>query len=98
MKVMVDFCLVPFGDGVSVSDYVAEKVLEREKMIEGEWRSMMSVRNAAVELSSDAAAAGVKKDEARPKRRGGFTLFLLIVLGVIAAIGTFTVFMVPPAN
>ena len=39
-----------------VSDYVAEKVVEREKMIEGEWRSMMSVKNAAVELSRNAAA------------------------------------------
>lgn len=49
MKVMVDFCLVPLGDGVSVSDYVAEceRVIEAAGLsahlhpygtvIEGEW-------------------------------------------------------------
>ena len=81
-----------------VSEYVAEKVLEREKMIEGEWRSMMTVRNAAVELSSDAAAVGSQNDTTIPKRRGGFTVFLLIVLCLVAAVGAFGFFMVPPAN
>ena len=81
-----------------VSDYVAEKVLEREKMIEGEWRSMMSVRNAAVELSSDAAAVGVKKDETRPKKRSGFMIFLLMLLCAMAVAVALGFFMVPPAN
>ncbi len=49
MKVMVDFCLVPLGVGVSVSEYVVEceKIFKHRKLstflhgygtnIEGEW-------------------------------------------------------------
>ena len=49
MKVMLDFCVVPIGVGVSVSEYVAEcqRVLERAGLlhqmhpygtvVEGEW-------------------------------------------------------------
>ncbi len=40
-----------------VSQYVAERVLEREKMIEGEWRSMKSAKVATDEISLEEVEA-----------------------------------------
>ena len=81
-----------------VSEYVAEKVLEREKMIEGEWRSMMSVRKAADEIANDAKAASIQEDAEQPKRRGRFAVFLLILICAMAVAAAVGFFMVPPAN
>ena len=81
-----------------VSEYVAEKVLEREKIIEGEWRSMMSVRKAADEIASDAKAASIQADAEQPRRRGRFAVFLLILICAMAVAAAVAFFMVPPAN
>ena len=54
MKVLVDFCVVPIGVGVSVSEYIAacQRVLEKARLkhemhmygtnIEGEWDEVMA--------------------------------------------------------
>ncbi|MEP0943070.1 MAG: hypothetical protein ABJH63_02375 [Rhizobiaceae bacterium] len=80
-----------------VSEYVAEKVLEREKMIEGEWRSMMSVKNAAVDLSSDAAAISTAHVPAKPRRRRGLMWFILGVLCGLIVVGGVGFLLVPSA-
>ncbi|NKB51164.1 MAG: hypothetical protein GKR97_02895 [Rhizobiaceae bacterium] len=46
-----------------VSEYVAERVLEREKMIEGEWRSMKSAKAATEEIGlEEFEPASAEKD------------------------------------
>ncbi len=54
MKVIVDFCIVPLGTGLSLSPYIAEcqKILEQQGLdyqmhaygtnIEGEWEAVMA--------------------------------------------------------
>ena len=80
-----------------VSDYVAEKVLEREKMIEGEWRSMMNVKNAAVDLSSDAAAISTAHLPPKKQRSRGLMWFLLGLLCGLVLLGAFGFLLVPSA-
>lgn len=80
-----------------VAEYVAEKVLEREKMIEGEWRSMMSVKNAAVDLSSDAAAISTAHLPPKKQRRRGLMWFLLGLLCGLVLIGGMAFLLVPSA-
>ena len=80
-----------------VSDYVAEKVLEREKMIEGEWCSMMNVKNAAVDLSSDAAAISTAHVPAKPRLRRGLMWFILSVLCGLVVLGAVSFLLVPSA-
>ena len=80
-----------------VADYVAEKVLEREKMIEGEWRSMMSVRNAAVDLSTDAAAISTAHLPQKPRRRRSLMWFILGVLCGLIVLGGVGFVLVPSA-
>ena len=80
-----------------VAEYVAEKVLEREKMIEGEWRSMMSVKNAAVDLSSDAAAISTQHVAVKPRRRRGLLIFLLGVICTLVVLAAGGFLLVPNA-
>lgn len=80
-----------------VAEYVAEKVLEREKMIEGEWRSMMSVKNAAVDLSSDAAAISTAHVPTKTRRSRGLMWFLLGLLCGLVLLGAFGFLLVPSA-
>ena len=62
MNVIVDFCLVPLGVGVSVSKYIAEceKILTEAGLktqmhaygtnIEGEWDEVFSAINTAMNM------------------------------------------------
>ena len=82
-----------------VSEYVAEKVIEREKMIEGEWQSMKNVKAAAVELAGETEETTDSTEAAtpEPKRRGTLGLLLLVAVCLIALVGAFGFLMVPPA-
>lgn len=85
-----------------VSDYVAEKVLERERMVEGEWVSYRA-------QSDQAGEAQTKTEDATPEpvivekvvRKGGFWRsfgwFLFGGLAVIAALVAIALFGVPGA-
>jgi hypothetical protein len=80
-----------------VSDYVAEKVVEREKMIEGEWHSMKSVQQSANETVIAASAETLPEETIKPKRRGKFTFFLLVAICSLALVGALAFLMVPQA-
>lgn len=77
-----------------VSDYVAEKVLERERMIEGEWLSMRDVQAAAVDIH---AASGADVAEEKSTKAHALLWFLA---GVVCTIGLMVIaayLMVPDA-
>ncbi|MEZ5873167.1 MAG: hypothetical protein R3D32_15250 [Nitratireductor sp.] len=63
-----------------VTDYVAERVLEKERMIEGEWLSMKSYDFSR---SGDEEVPVVAAAETLRKRSGWFTFFLFL-LGILA--------------
>ena len=65
-----------------VTDYVAERVLEKERMVEGEWLSMKSYDFSRPKEDSQAIALASIPEQAR-KRSGWFTFFLFL-LGILA--------------
>ncbi|MEL6504254.1 MAG: hypothetical protein AAFQ10_07325 [Pseudomonadota bacterium] len=78
-----------------VSDYVAEKVLERERMIEGEWVSFRA-KGEAPEATGDANTEDTNTDTAEPVvvekvvRKGGFLRSLFwFAFGALAVVGAF---------
>jgi hypothetical protein len=64
-----------------VSNYIAERVLEREKMIEGEWVSLKDVQNAAA--SSTATSAPARRSTGRK----GASRLLWFVFGALFGLG-----------
>ncbi|MEL7230008.1 MAG: hypothetical protein AAGK38_08875 [Pseudomonadota bacterium] len=78
-----------------VSDYVAEKVLERERMIEGEWVSFRA-KGEPSEATDVANTEDTNTDTAEPVvvekivRKGGFLRSLFwFAFGALAAVGAF---------
>ena len=65
-----------------VTDYVAERVLEKERLVEGEWLAMKSYDFSR---SSEETQASVAPGEPEPvRRRSGWFTFFLFLLGIIA--------------
>lgn len=81
--------------GRIVSNYVAERVLERERMIEGEWVSM---RNYDFENGGGEAGAGDAPAGGRMNIWKLLTLFLFGVIAGAAAMVAWAWFFEPPAG
>ncbi|MEM9734464.1 MAG: hypothetical protein AAF903_13405 [Pseudomonadota bacterium] len=90
-----------------VSDYVAEKVLERERMIEGEWVSFRAQKGEPAEQDTGPQVAETTAEVAEPVmaekivRKGGFLRslfwFLFGALAVVAAFIATALLLVPDA-
>lgn len=67
----------------AITDYVAERVLERERMVEGEWQALKAWdfdrKAPRVEVAAPVAAAPLPR-----RRASGWTIALTFVLGALA--------------
>lgn len=72
----------------SVTDYVAERILERERAVEGDWQAMKAWdfnRNSA--LASAALPVVVEAMPPRPKARGWAYFGILLLGALLGAVG-----------
>ncbi len=78
MKVMVDFCLVPIGVGVSVSQYIAEceKILSAAGL-----KTQLHAYGTNIEGEWDAVFAAIKQCHARVHEMGVPRITTTIKLG-----------------
>ena len=80
-----------------VSEYVAEKVLEREKEIEGEWVSLKQAETTGQQIS-DAKTDQTNKKPVKPASKWrSFFWFLFGIIFTLAAIAASAFFLIPDA-